>query len=693
MKMTGFTVIGFCAILLSSFIPALAQSTHPSAFPKDSTLSQLAHQLQEANQDTTQLRILGKIVSRCKEINQLETAAPYVREGLQIAKRTADPLVLGRFYAHVGSYYQDTANYPDVINILNQAIQYLKQTAQKKEITRAMYMLARAYSYRDMLVQKFNQIKQNLAYAEKINFHKYDVSNYALLYTYYAGKGQNKEALTTLKTMVALAEQLNSPSDLFLAYANFGEWYDLQHQFRKGLPYHQKALAGILRQGNVDVNYVSQTYYSIANNLLEQNRLSEAQAVVSKALQLNKQAGIYMPGNLFRIQGLIFEHQHRFEDAFQWINKPLQNFRSANPTELVDILSSLIRIREKQRRYQDAFLLLKEQKQVNDSLQRVEKYKALANLEARAELEKQTQHVSLLEKNMAISQLELEQTRQRQLLVGGLALSLLLLAIGGVRAAKTARTHVKILEQQTQQIRLQTEHLQDLNNVKDKLFSVIGHDLRTPVFHLRASLKQLSQPTVNQQRFDDQVAQLSRNVNAIYSTLDNLLHWSALQRNLLITRPARVDLATVTQQVLMLFEPMIAQKALEVELGAGPLWAWVDEVQAQIIVRNIIHNACKFTPVGGQISIDYQTVGQESVVVIADTGIGMQATEKPQPQKGTGLGLVVTQEFLGLNEGRLSITSHVGEGTTVELFFAGIDPGDNTKQDPELQASETQVSA
>ncbi|UHG93850.1 tetratricopeptide repeat-containing sensor histidine kinase [Spirosoma oryzicola] len=691
--MRGFISVWLWVLMISSFIPALAQTNQPFSFSKDSTLNQLTHQLERTEQDTTQLRLLGEIVDRCRKISQLDMAALYAQKGLRIANHTTDPLLLGRFYTQIANYYQYILRYPEVIDILKQAIHYLQQTNHKKDITRAMYMLARAYGHRDMLVQKFSQIKQNLAYAEKINFHQYDVSNYMLLYTYYAGKGQNKEALTTLKTMIALAEQLNSPRDLFLAYASFGEWYDLQQQYSKGLPYHQKALAGILSQGNVDVDFVSQNYYAITNNLFQQNRLSEAQTILNEAIQLNKEAGIDTPGNLFRIQALIFERQHRLAEAFQWINKPLSKFRRANPTELVDILNILIRIQEKRGLYRDAFLLLKEQKLVNDSLQQVERHKALANLEARAELEKKTQQVALLKKNVAINQLELEQTHQRQLLVGGLAFSLLLLAVGGVRAARIARTHVKTLEQQTQQIRMQAEHLQELNSVKDKLFSVIGHDLRTPIFHLRASLKQLSQPMANQQRFDDQIAQLSRNANAIYATLDNLLHWSALQRNVLITRPAMVDLATVTQHVLMLFEPMIAQKSLEIELGAGTLWAWVDEIQAQIIVRNIVHNACKFTPIGGQISISYQTIGQESVVTITDTGIGIQTPEKPQSQKGTGLGLVVTREFLALNVGRFSITSQVGQGTTVELFFMQTDPSADTTYTSERQAIGAQLSS
>lgn len=674
-------------------MPLLAQVNQPFSFSKDSTLNQLTHQLERADQDTTQLRVLGEIVDQCRKINQLDMAAPYAQKGLRIAHRTTDPLLLGRFYTRIANYYQYIPKYPEVINTLKQAIHCLQQTDHKKEVTRAMYMLARAYSHRNMLLQSFKQIRQNLAYANQINCHQHDVANYALLYMYYAERGQKKEAITLLNTMVSVAERFKNPDDLYLAYANFGEWYDLQQQYSKGLPYHQKALAGILSQGNVDVDFVSQNYYAITNNLFQQNRLHEAQTVLSKAIQLNKEVGIDAPGNLFRIQALIFERQHRLAEAFQWINKPLSKFRKANPKELVDILNILIRIQEKRGLYRDAFLLLKEQKLVNDSLQQVERHKALANLEARAELEKKTQQVSLLKKNVAINQLELEQTRQRQLLVGGLALSLLVLAVGGVRSARIARTHVKTLEQQTQQISMQAEHLQELNSVKDKLFSVIGHDLRTPIFHLRASLKQLSQPMANQQRFDDQIAQLSRNANAIYATLDNLLHWSALQRNVLITRPAMVDLATVTQHVLMLFEPMIAQKSLEIELGAGTLWAWVDEIQAQIIVRNIVHNACKFTPIGGQISISYQTIGQESVVTITDTGISIQTPEKPQSQKGTGLGLVVTREFLALNGGRFSITSQVGQGTTVELFFMQTDPSADTTYTSERQAIGAQLSS
>lgn len=635
--------------------------------PKDSTINRLTHQFQLASQDTTRLRLVIQIIHRYRELNQAETKTAYLQQGFQLARRTTSPLLLGRFYAQVGEYYQHLVTYPQVISTFQQAIHYLQQTDQQDEITLTMYRLARAYHYREMMVEAFKQIRQNLAYAHRINFHQHDVANYGLLHTLYVARNEEKQALRTLQTMVAVAKRLRNPSDLYLAYTYWGEWYDLHHQYSKALPYHQKALTGILSQGQVDINYVSQNYYAITNNLFQQHRLSEAQTILSRAIRLNKEAGIAVPGNLFRMQALILERQHRLKEAYQWISKTLPNFRKANPSELVGVLDIVIRIQHKRGHYPEAFGLLKEQKLVNDSLQAIAKYKALANLEAQVELKKETRHVVLLEKNVAFHQLELMHTRQRQLLFGGLALCLLLVAIGGGWAARIARGHVKLLRHQTHQIYQQAQHLQELNSVKDKLFSVIGHDLRSPVLHLRASLKELSQPSIDPHRFERQVNQLNRSVNSIFSTLDNLLHWSALQRNKLVTRPDRVDLAALTEQVLLLFEAMIAQKALVVKLDEGPLWAWVDEIQAQIILRNIIHNACKFTPVGGRITIGYQQSGAASIVRVTDTGVGMHTGSSSE--KGAGLGLVVTREFLSLNGGWLTSRSQPIGGTAVELGF------------------------
>ena len=670
--MRGFTSALFCVLLVSSFISVFAQ-TKPTSSPvrKDSIITQLAHQLQAARQDTTQLSLLTLLINRCRELEQFDLGSHYVQRGFQLAHRTKDPIYLGRFYSQAGDFTQHQQKYPQVITILKQAIYYLQQTSLKKETSLALYRLARAYAHRDMQVEEFKQIQQNLAYAKQINYHHYDVSNYAILYTYYAKRGNKIQAFATLENMLSLAQRYKIPSDLTLAYANLGEYYDLQHHYIRGLIYHQKALAAILSQGNKDVNYVSQSYYAIANNLFQQNRFSEAQAVLTHAIELNKKAGIILPGNLFRVQALLLERQHRLGEAAQWINKILPNFRAANPSELTTILEILIRIQQKRGRFQDAYWLLKEQKLVSDSLKQVDKNIALANLEARSELQRQNHQMILLQKEMTLNHLEMVRTRQRQWIIGGLAFSLLLLAIGSIWAAKTAHKHVETLQKQTQQIQQQAQHLRDLNNVKDTLFSVIGHDLRTPILYLRTTLRQLSQPSVDQRLFNRQVTQLNLSVNTVYATLDNLLHWSVIQRNhLLVTKPSRVDMATLIQHELMLFEPMITQKALEIELGEGPHWALVDQMQAQIILRNIIHNACKFTPMEGQITIDYQTIDHESIVRITDTGIGMRTVGEAQSPQGTGLGLVVAQEFLTLNGGRMAVTSQPGEGTVVELFFS-----------------------
>ncbi|MEZ0484669.1 sensor histidine kinase [Fibrella aquatica] len=235
-----------------------------------------------------------------------------------------------------------------------------------------------------------------------------------------------------------------------------------------------------------------------------------------------------------------------------------------------------------------------------------------------------------------------------------------------------------------QSIEAQNKNLAELNSVKDTLFSIIGHDLRSPIAGLKMQINALQAGYTSPVQFGQRTEQLVQTIDGVYYTLDNLLQWALLQRNRIKATPSKLDLSVVTQSVLTLYLADIEHKRLTVKTYLDPAEAVVDEHQLGIVVRNLLNNAVKFTPQGGTILITTNTRNNRALLTIQDSGVGMpthliapkdglrESQHGTDGEKGTGLGLDLCQEFVKLNHGKLHIQSVAGKGATFTVDFASV---------------------
>ncbi len=240
--------------------------------------------------------------------------------------------------------------------------------------------------------------------------------------------------------------------------------------------------------------------------------------------------------------------------------------------------------------------------------------------------------------------------------------------------------------QRTADLNQAIEQLRDLNQLKDHLFSVISHDLRTPLTSLSSLLNLLTR--FSDQLTEDEKKELAQDTektlkNVLY-LLDNLLHWASSQMNTLSFVPSAVQLRPCVEEVIQLFEPQIKDKQLEIVLGVpAQVWLRADAQMLATILRNLCLNAIKFTPKGGRIIIRSQVVGDRVHVTVQDTGVGMSAAQQDklfspqahmsttgtQNEQGTGLGLLLCKAFVDKHQGQISISSQPGEGTAVHFVL------------------------
>lgn len=228
--------------------------------------------------------------------------------------------------------------------------------------------------------------------------------------------------------------------------------------------------------------------------------------------------------------------------------------------------------------------------------------------------------------------------------------------------------------------------LKNLNRTKDRLFSIIGHDLKSPLSNI-IGFSQLLKENYNRYSEDKKIRYndlIYRSANSLNDLLNNLLQWSRTQQNKVTLNQKEINLNELIITSLKLLDTNIQTKNIEIiNLIDGNRYAYADKDMITTVFRNILSNAVKFTPKGGKIFILNEIKDNFCIIEIKDTGIGMSSKKMEKlfdyednytssgtdGEKGTGLGLVICKEFIELNSGKLLVESEEGKGSTFYIYI------------------------
>lgn len=235
------------------------------------------------------------------------------------------------------------------------------------------------------------------------------------------------------------------------------------------------------------------------------------------------------------------------------------------------------------------------------------------------------------------------------------------------------------LKKNEQETEKNTRLLEESNYTKDKLFSIIAHDLRGPISALEGLLKLLNTGDIKESEFRRFIPKLKNDVNSISFTLNNLLSWGQSQMKEATTNPINVDLNDLVESNINLLREIANAKMITMDnLIVNRATIWADQNQIDIVIRNLLSNALKFTPNNGHIAIGFKDNDDFLEVYVKDSGIGMDSivqekillknttitTYGTNNEKGTGLGLSLCKEMVTQNGGTLWVKSGINEGST-----------------------------
>lgn len=244
-------------------------------------------------------------------------------------------------------------------------------------------------------------------------------------------------------------------------------------------------------------------------------------------------------------------------------------------------------------------------------------------------------------------------------------------------------------KQAEEKFKLQAEALHGLNQLKDKMFSIVSHDIRSPIASLKGILSIAEKGMLSDEEFKSFLPQLSKNVSYTYDLVDNLLHWSRSQLHGEKVRPELFDLKTLIREKIMLFEKKVLESKIHMEdhIPENTL-LFADKNMIRLVLHNLLVNAIKFCNPGAVITIAAQPEQRETIVSVSDTGIGMDTatmdklfelgtfiTSGTHGEKGTGLGLILCKDFVEKNNGKIWAESTPGKGS---CFYFRLKSGPKT---------------
>lgn len=251
------------------------------------------------------------------------------------------------------------------------------------------------------------------------------------------------------------------------------------------------------------------------------------------------------------------------------------------------------------------------------------------------------------------------------------------------REKTAAEEKAVAIDGQNQQILLQTQQLAISNAEKDKLMSIISHDMRAPLINIQNYLELLNENELDSRQRPALEKELLIATNSTMDMLTNLLQWTKSQMEGPAVNLASINLLTVISSTLQMGKTQAASKAIALSYRIGPeITVFADTDMLQLVVRNLVSNAIKFTPPGGMINIDAQLMQHECKITVSDNGKGIDERKQEQifsintepgfgtnNEKGVGLGLLLCKEFTERQGGRIGFESVFGQGSSFFIFI------------------------
>ncbi len=472
-----------------------------------------------------------------------------------------------------------------------------------------------------------------------------------------------------------IIEELNNQRALAVIYNNLGNIYgslegqakDRKEMVKKAIEYYQ--LSFQIKEKLDDKLGIAATQVSLAGLYNKLDSLKQAETLFLQSAKMydevdNQTEKTITLTGLSALQAKKGELHEGLINAHKAMREAK---KEKSPDNLWRIHLNASNLYEKTKQYDSALYHYKQQALIKDSLFDRENIIQISRLEANYQLEK--------EKIKMEAKLKEEKTQRHIYLGSSLGLLLILAII--IYFLRAKQRDNRILSEQR-------NRLYELNATKDKLFAIVAHDLKNPLSAFRAITQSLSDNlgTISQEEIHYFLSKINHSSAQLYHLLQNLLQWAVTQTGQWELRVLPLEVKSLSQEVLSQLQTPAELKRLDIHNGIDSAHrVMADHKMFALILRNILSNAIKFTPAEGCITLRSEEKENYIQISVEDSGIGIDAEDQQKlfkisestaqigssPEKGTGLGLILSRELVEKQEGQIWVESEPEQGST--FFF------------------------
>jgi signal transduction histidine kinase len=499
-------------------------------------------------------------------------------------------------------------------------------------------------------------------------------TNLGNLYFYMRNYKKSEESY---RESFRIKQKIGSFAELANLYINLGGLYYQKGNFDTASLYFNKALK-ISKEKN-DVESIVIALNNISELASTRNNYQGAFAAVEEAekyvnLNIDNESKIV----LYSRKAICYSNVKQYQSAIKYATIALETAKKINARrslpETTELLSELY---EKNGDDHKALFYYKLAKQYSDSVFNEESMTKFNDYEYKYKIQDKEQEILRLETSKKI-----EQEKNNLLKIGFILLLVVIVGISllaySINGNRKKEKYINELNNK------QNETLAQLNSFKDKVFSIIAHDLRSPIASIQSMFSLLDQGLISQEDFMTFRKDMTNQVTTLSQLLENLLSWSKKQmQGGLQTIKSEVVIKDAINQNIALFNEISISKQIDVKSTAFEnLKIMADVDQFDLIIRNLLSNAIKFTPKGGSIFLDAKEENGQIKISIKDSGVGMNqntvdkifaneiiSLKGTNGEKGSGLGLSLTKEFIENNNGTFNICSKPDKGTEITITF------------------------
>ncbi|MDN3579431.1 tetratricopeptide repeat-containing sensor histidine kinase [Mucilaginibacter flavus] len=619
-----------------------------------------------------------------------EAAGKNFDEAISIFKGLNDDKGLSKTYIAYSRMYNLLAEYALALNYLDKARIICLRNNDEATLTDCYKNIGIVYFSKGQLSNALDFYYKGLFIALKNDY----TTTYAEIYNDIGVVLQNMEvypnALEYFKKAIVVFERTNNKQAVATINENIGEVLLAQTKYDEAIGYLFKSLKTVKKQDDKDG--LSSVYTDLGICYAHKNQLKLAIAYLDTSLQIADNFKIvynqaYALNGYATVYNLIKDYRNAYKYALQGKEHAIKlgniSVRSNSALQLNKAMAGLGMFEDANNMLNE-YIYLKNKINDNESIQKLTSYNyELGFAEKKRQLVQQQRERDLI----------YQQKIKSQRLINTIFLVIILAMIVTVgiyyrqkrkqqliNALLADRNH-EILKQKTN-IDDQAEKLNDLNTLKDRLISILAHDLRAPLSTLRGLFDLLQDDSISHQELLEMIPNVLKKLEYTSDFLDTLLFWINSQMENFDSSVKKFSIKELVHLEIGSYHEQASLKGITlIDNIPDGLMAWADPNSIRIVIRNLITNALKFSTVDDTVEISaWQEEGQRIVVQVKDTGVGMSPDLRDKlfkgkvnsktgtkNESGTGMGMLFCKDLVERCHGTIWVTSQPGIGT--EFMF------------------------